>query len=125
VPPQKAKVDKVIESAKTALANEDVSDSLKKSVGDVLDLVTALVNYVGLNSSNSSKPPSTDLHRPRKPRTARGRKRKPGAQKGHKGSQLKPVEKPDQVEEILVDRASLPKGRWRRVGFEKRQVFDV
>ena len=125
VPPQKAKVDKVIESAKTALEKEDVSDSLKKSVGDVLDLVTALVNYVGLNSSNSSKPPSTDLHRNRKPRTARGRKRKPGAQKGHKGSQLKPVEKPDQVEEILVDRASLPKGRWRRVGFEKRQVFDV
>lgn len=125
MPPRRDKVQEIIGSAKAALANEDVSDELKKSMGAVMDLVTVLVNYVGLNSSNSSKPPSTDPHRPRKSRKAKGRKRKPGAQAGHKGSQLKPVENPTSIEEILVDQETLPKGTWRRVGFEKRQVFDV
>jgi transposase len=125
LPPRRDKVQKIIGSAKAALDNEDVSDELKKSMGDVMDLVTALVNYVGLNSSNSSKPPSTDPHRPRSSRTAKGRKRKPGAQTGHKGSRLKPVENPTTIEEILVDLKTLPKGKWHRVGFEKRQVFDV
>ena len=94
-------------------------------MGAVMDLVTVLVNYVGLNSSNSSKPPSTDPHRARRSRTAKGRKRKPGAQHGHKGSQLKQVENPTEIEEILVDPKTLPKGKWQRIGFEKRQVFDI
>lgn len=125
MPPRKEKVREIIDSAKAALAGEDVSDEFKDSMGAVMDLVTVLVNYVGLNSSNSSKPPSTDPHRLRKSRTAKGRKRKPGAQHGHKGSQLKQVENPTEIEEILVDPKTLPKGKWQRIGFEKRQVFDI
>ena len=81
------------------------------------------MNRLGLNSKNSSKPPSTDRFRPRKPRT--NGDRKPGGQPGHKGNTLKKVDTPDEIKEIPVDRSSLPKGRYHGVGFETRQVIDI
>ena len=60
------KVTKIVESTKNALRNESVSVSFQEAIGDLLDLVTVLVNQVGLNSSNSSKPPSSDPYRPRR-----------------------------------------------------------
>ena len=52
-------------------------------------------------------------------------KRKPGAQKGHKGSNLKQVEQPDAVENLTIDRRTLPRGEYTSVGCDVRQVFDV
>jgi transposase len=63
-----------------------------------------LERRLGLNSSNSSKPPASDgLKKPgRVPRTKSLREpsgKKSGGQKGHRGETLRPVEKPD----VIVD----------------------
>ncbi len=86
-----------------------------------------ILKQKNLNSRNSSKPPSSDPHRPRKTRRGKGerRKRKPGGQKGHPGSNLSLVENPSEVEEITIDRRTLPPGEYVQIGFEKRQVFDL
>jgi len=60
-----------------------------------------LKRQLGLNSSNSSKPPSSDgLKKKPARRTSRLRERsgkKPGAQPGHKGQTLLQVANPDKV----------------------------
>jgi transposase len=38
---------------------------------------------------------------------------------------LQPVEEPDEVKVLSVDRSTLPEGQYRPVGFEKRQVFEL
>lgn len=108
------------------MREEDASPVFKRAVSDLFEVVAFLTNRLGLNSNNSSKPPSQDPNREKPVKTARGRKRrKPSGQKGHKGNCLKPVEKPTESEEILIDRRTLPHGQYRRVGFETRQVFDI
>src|SRR5208282_3225758 len=66
--------------------------------------IGGLERQLGLNSSNSSKPPASDgLKKP--PRTPRVRSlrepsgRKSGGQKGHRGETLHPVKNPD----VIVD----------------------
>jgi transposase len=122
----KVKVSEAIDSARKSLEKEEhVSASLKSAVTGLIDLVVVLSNHLGVNSSNSSKPPSQDPNREKKTRQARGHRRKPGGQKGHKGSHLKQVEKPTSVEDIEIDRRTLPPGEYRSHGFESRQVFEV
>lgn len=119
------KVHQVIDSVESLLGSENVLPAKAIAViRELVQITKALVNQLGLNSSNSSIPPSRDPNRKKKKR-AKGKKRKPGGQKGHKGSHLKQVENPDEVEEIWVDRRSLPKGQYHHVGFDSRQVFDV
>jgi transposase len=119
-------VAKTIESANAALKSDDtLSDSAKSVISSLVDVVAVLANSLGLNSSNSSKPPSSDPNRIRKTRTTKGKRRKPGGQKGHSGSRLLPIENPTLVEELLIDRRTLPPGNWKAAGFDKRQVFDI
>ena len=73
----------------------------------MLLVVRLLLNRLGLNSENSSTPPSQDLNRKRGRKGAKTSK-KPGGQVGHVGTCLEPVENPDRVEEIPVDRSQLP-----------------
>lgn len=89
-------------------------------------IIQLLVAKLGLHSSNSSIPPSQDPRRKRgaKPK-GNGRKRKPGGQKGHPGSTLQPVDNPDQIENIAVDRRTIPPGRYKTAGYEARQVIDI
>ncbi len=91
----------------------------------LINAVQLLSNNIGLNSSNSRKPPSTDFLSPKKIIIATGERRKPGAQEGHKGARLEPVERPTSVEVIEIDRRTLPPGKWDAAGYEKRQVFDL
>ena len=61
--------------------------------------IAELERRLGLNSSNSGKPPSSDgLKKPARVRSLRERSdRKPGGQKGHKGETLRQAAEPDQV----------------------------
>ena len=117
-----------IENAKKKVAEDkSLSPSIKTTIDLLIFIITLLINKLGLNSSNSSIPPSQDPNRPKKKRKTRkgkGKKRKPGGQAGHLGTTLEQVDNPTEVEFIKVDRRTIPPGDYRDVGVEKRQVFD-
>ena len=76
--------------------------ALKARVAALQERVGELERRLGLNSTNSSKPPSSDgLKKPlRVPRARSLRERsgkKSGGQKGHRGETLRPVENPDVI----------------------------
>ena len=79
------------------------------------------------SSKNSSQPPSQDelkdkdKHKKSKPKNSR----KPGGQKGRAGSQLKPVEDPDEIVNLPVDISQLPVGDYAQIGYESRQIIDL
>jgi transposase len=86
---------------------------------------------LGLDSSNSSKPPSSDGLK-KKPRIAgslRGRSGKPsGGQKGHQGGTLRQAAVPDAVvrhEACACGHCGLSLDAKSATGIEKRQVFDI
>jgi transposase len=93
--------------------------------------VAELRRQIDKNSSNSSKPPSSDGFRKpvRAPRSLRGASgKKSGGQVGHKGDTLRPVDKPDKIERHDAARcahcaAALTAAM--ATGMEKRQVFDL
>jgi len=117
-------VEASIKQVKDLIAAEgNLSPALKASIEVLLLLISILVNRLGLNSKNSSKPPSTDPNRIKKARKAG--ERKPGGQPGHKGKTLRQVDDPDEIKIIPVDRNFLPQGQYREAGYETRQVIDV
>ena len=119
-------VDSAINSVKELLKKEkDLSPALRSALEVLLVLVALLLNRMTLNSKNSSKPPSTDPNR--KKSSKRGQSsRKPRGQKGRNGTTLQPVDDPDEVEVLTIDRRTLPKGpRYREAGHESRQVIDI
>jgi transposase len=59
-------------------------------------VITLLANRLNLNSKNSSKPPSTDPNREKKPKPKTGKNK--GGQKGHIGTTLQKVDDPDVVD---------------------------
>jgi len=75
--------------------------SLEATVERLLARITELEARLDLNSSNSSKPPSSDGPMVKLPPKKVPTGRKPGGQRGHKGSYraLLPVEKVDEVVE--------------------------
>jgi transposase len=93
--------------------------------------VAELRRRLDLNSSNSSKPPSSDglKKKPRLPGSLRGRSGKPsGGQAGHKGDTLKQVEAPDRIERHTAQaccHCSAGLSAWMQTGMERRQVFDL
>ena len=70
--------------------------------------VAALRERLGQNSSNSSRPPSSDAPRHRRPARREPSGRKQGAQAGHqgKGRSLKPAEEGDRVVELRPERCA-------------------
>jgi len=120
-------VEQTIEQVKKQIDEENnLSPALRAALEVLLELVALLMNRLGLNSRNSSKPPSSDLDRKKRGNNGNNGNNKPGGQKGHKGSHLELVDDPDQVKSIEVDRATLPTdGTFRCIGYERRQVFDI
>ena len=112
-----AKVHDQIEQEK------DISPVLKASLELLLLVVAMMAERLGLNSKNSSTPPSADPNREKKPRKNTGRK--PGGQPGRLGNTLVQVEDPDIITDIPLDSDTLPEGNYRDDGYVARQVFDI
>ena len=121
---QNIDIDATLKKVKTLLVEEkELSPTMRSMVELLVLLVTLLANSLNLNSSNSSKPPSSDPNR-KKVRKAKGGK-KAGGQKGRVGVTLQKVDDPDEIEFIKLDRRKLPSGKYKDMGYESRQVFDI
>jgi transposase len=117
-------IEATIEKAQALIREDKQLSAATKSMFEILILIiTLLANRLNLNSTNSSKPPSSDPNREKQPKNKTDKK--PGGQKGHAGTTLKKVDDPDIIEPIEVDRSKLPPGRYRQVGYDARQVFDI
>lgn len=117
-------IEATIEKAQILVREDKQLSAATKSIVEILILIISLLaDRLNLNSTNSSKPPSSDPNRKKRPNSKTAKK--PGGQKGHVGTTLKKVDDPDKVEVIKVDRSKLPAVRYRQVGFESRQVFDI
>jgi transposase len=123
---KKVLISKTIDNAKNVLReNKNWPTDAKAVISSLVDVLSLVSNSLGLNSSNSSKPPSSDPNRVRRKRITKGKRRKPGGQNGHRGSRLEQVENPTVIEELSIDRRTLPRGNWQLAGIDKRQVFDI
>ena len=120
----KINITETVDNARKLLeTDKQISPALKAMFEMLLMIITLLATQLGLNSQNSSKPPSTDLNR-KKRNTGRGNN-KPGGQPGRVGKNLEPVDNPDAIIPIKLDERHLPKSTYREVGFESRQVIDI
>jgi transposase len=121
-----------------ALAEENArlraeNAALQETIAVLLERVAELERRLGLNSSNSGKPPSSDgLHKPkREPRTRSLRERSgkpPGGQKSHKGETLRQVDAPDHTVEHYPEACPAcgsALSAAMSTGYGARQVFDL
>jgi hypothetical protein len=107
-------IEATIEKAQILVREDKQLSAATKSMFEILILIiTLLVNRSNLNSRNSSKPPSSDPNRNKRPKSKTGKK--PGGQKGHVGTTLKKVDDPDKIKVIKVDRRKLPAGQYRQI----------
>jgi transposase len=121
------------ENAELRQENEQLKmfiEGLSEQIQILQCKVEELQGKLSKNSSNSSKPPSSDgLKKTPKTRSQREKSgKKPGGQKGRKGSTLKQVEKPDHV--IVHTPVSCTGCGSSLAGVEsgateKRQVFEI
>ncbi|MCL4728700.1 MAG: IS66 family transposase [Candidatus Kuenenia stuttgartiensis] len=117
-------VDATLQKVEKLLSEEKgLSPAVRSMIELLVLLITLLVGRLNRNSRNSSKPPSSDPNR-KKESKAKG-ERKAGGQKGRDGVTLKKVDNPDEVEVIKVDRRKYPRSKYKVVGYEARQVFDI
>jgi len=117
-------IEAAVENARNLIREDKELSVSSKSMFELLILIiTLLAHRLGLNSRNSSKPPSSDPNRKKEPKSRTDKKA--GGQNGHVGTTLKKVDTPDVIEVIKVDRDQLPSGVYRQVGFDTRQVFDI
>jgi len=98
----------------------------EKELASLKTEITELKNRLNSNSTNSSKPPSSDGYK-KKPALPRKKKGKQGGQKGHKGRTLHQVDNPDKVINCTPDNCSCGHKftNDQLVLSETRQVFDL
>jgi len=104
-------------------ADKNISPGLNAAIKMLIMVVKVFAGRINLNSRNSSKPPSSDPNREKKPRT-KGDK-KAGGQQGHIGTNLQAVDEPDEIQILTIDRHTLPPGDYTESGFVARQQFDI
>jgi transposase len=122
---QNIDVDETLQKAREALNSEKNISSTTKLVFELLiTLIVILTNRLGLYSTNSSKPPSTDNKKKKKPKNKSGKNK--GGQNGRNGTTLDPVASPDEIQVIKIDRRTLPRGgSYVSDGYVSRQVFTI
>ena len=101
-----------------------------QSINLLIIVINLLIQRMGLNSNNSSMPPSSELGSKRRKRQARIKKKRfdklPGGQEGHEGSTLEQFDDPDETIELSIARRELPAGKkYIHREIETRQVIDV
>lgn len=104
--------------------NRKVSPDFAAIFSTLLSVLEGLIHQQKPTSRNSSIPPSQDPNRPKQLKSGEGDK-KPGGQAGHVGKTLRPVESPDEIIHVPVDRGSVPQEHsYKKVGVSKRQVVE-
>ena len=99
---------------------------LREENTELKRLLQQALDKLNKNSSNSGKPPSTDIVRTKSLRLSAGKKA--GGQKGHRGTTLQISETPDKV---VVHRALECSGCGKDISVisslrsERRQVYDI
>jgi transposase len=98
---------------------------IKSQAEEILELQRQL----NMDSSNSSKPPSTDANTKKKSnsnvddKAGKGRR---GGKFGHKGVTLNQIKKPDRINKIMLELCSCGSKDLRVTGrYESRQEFDI
>src|SRR5277367_3624187 len=110
---------------------QELLASKDRRIAELEAVVAELLRRLGLDSTNSSKPPSSDglKKKPRAPRSLRGKSgKKSGGQEGHAGDTLRQVAQPDFVvphEACVCRHCRLPLDPKAPIAIEKRQVFDL
>src|SRR5271168_3259555 len=111
-------------------AIRDEDGCLRRENAELREKVAELERRLNKNSSNSSKPPSSDgLKKPPRTKSLRGKSgKKSGGQVGHEGRTLKQVANPDRIEPHAAHccrycQAGLTPAMVTDVA--KRQVFDL
>ena len=106
--------------------------ALEKENKALRERIAELERRLGLNSENSSKPPSSDglNKRPHRTKSLRSKgKRTTGGQKGHQGQTLEQVLQPDKVINHSApsncDQCGCEVSQSPVVALIKRQVFDI
>ncbi|KOR31356.1 hypothetical protein TI04_01265 [Achromatium sp. WMS2] len=113
-------------------------ESLKKIIHQLLEKIAKLEaenaelrRRLGLDSTNSHKPPSSDGYKKptTKPAIPKEGKRANGGQKGHKGKTLERVAQPDHIEVHLPSQCQCCGRRFEQSDIhevvQNRQVFDL
>jgi len=115
----------LIENARQQITDKpDLPPEIKALVELLIGVIQLLAEKRLVKKSHTSNvPPSMDPNRGKKPKAKS--ERKPGGQPGHTGITLQQSENPDVIIKIKVDRNSLPRGTWKHIGYEKRQIFDL
>jgi transposase len=91
-------IDTVDRQTSTIENQTSVIDKLRSELSEKNIIIKKLQEQLGMNSQNSSKPPSTDGFTKPQPKSLRKSSgKKPGAQKGHKGTGLKLMKNPDKT----------------------------
>jgi transposase len=123
--PTPSNIQSTLEQAKILLSQEtNCSPALKAVILLLMNFLEMLSASQAKNSRNSSKPPSSDPHREKRPKNKS--LRKPGGQPGHQGKTLEPFEQPDETLQLKVDRRHYRQhGKGQRVGTEQRQIVDI
>jgi len=104
--------------------------SLLEAIESLTRRVEALESQLKKNSSNSSKPPSSDgFNKPSRTKSLREKSgKKPGGQIGHKGTTLKQADKPDKIKRLPVIKCTacnFDLASREKISVEKRQVIDI
>ena len=121
------------------LAKLTREDLLKLSKEQLVDIILLLikkvdgleqkVNLLSKNSSNSSKPPSSDINKPQRNQSQREKSdRKSGGQNGHEGITRNQIDNPDKTIKIFpeVCESCGKKLSFKKANLKtKRQVFDL
>ena len=109
----------------------ELIDSLRREIEALRAENAELRRRLDLDSSNSSKPPSSDglKKKPRLLKSLRTRTgKRSGGQKGHRGDTLRQVAEPDRIVEHAAEVCEHCRGLLladSKIGAEKRQVFDL